>query len=219
MPEGPEISYMTYYFNKKYHNHELLSIKVLSGRYSRHPLPENFDKLTKKLPSKIISIKNKGKFIYIELDDNYILGIKLNYAHLVEEFGKQCHIEFKTSKGIFYMDDLRNFATLSILNDETLQKQLNAIGPDLLNEEVTYEEFYEKLKKHPKNKIGDRVNDLKLISTGDSLESSKNYIVGGWGSINPNVNGPKIFNLLEHYITKLKLVRPKNQNNIKILGM
>ena len=164
MPEGPEISYMTYYFNKKYHNHELLSIKVLSGRYSRHPLPENFDKLIKKLPSKITAIKNKGKFIYIELEDNYILGIKLNYGHLVEQFGKQCHIEFKTSKGIFYMDDLRNFATLSILNDETLQKQLNAIGPDLLNEEVTYEEFYEKLKKHPKNKIGEFLINQKYFS-------------------------------------------------------
>ena len=71
----------------------------------------------------------------------------------------------------------------------------------------------------PKNKMGNRVNDLELISTGERLESNKNYVVGGWGSVNPNVNGPKIFNLLERYITKLKLVRPKNQNNIKILGM
>ena len=63
MPEGPEISYMTYYFNKKYHNSNLETINILSGRYTRHPLPENFDKLLKKMPSKIISIKNKGCFI------------------------------------------------------------------------------------------------------------------------------------------------------------
>ena len=71
----------------------------------------------------------------------------------------------------------------------------------------------------PKNKMGNRINDLELISTGDPLESNKNYIVGGWGSINPNVKGPKIFNILENYISKSKLVRPKNKNNIKILGM
>ena len=71
----------------------------------------------------------------------------------------------------------------------------------------------------PKNKMGNRINDIELISTGDLLESNKNYIVGGWGSINPNVKGPKIFNLLESYISKSKLVRPKNKNNIKILGM
>ena len=37
----------------------------------------------------------------------------------------------------------------------------------------------------PKNKIGNRINDIELLSTGDLLESNKNYIVGGWGSINP----------------------------------
>ncbi len=71
----------------------------------------------------------------------------------------------------------------------------------------------------PKNKMGNRINDIELLSTGDLLESNKNYIVGGWGSINPNVKGPKIFNLLENYISKSKLVRPKNKNNIKILGI
>ena len=164
MPEGPEISYMTYYFNKKFNNSILDTINVLSGRYTRHPLPDNFDKLLKKMPSKIIALKNKGKFMYMELEDNYILGIKLNYGHLVEEFGKQCHIEFKTSKGIFYMDDLRNFGTLTVLTETTLEKQLKSIGPDLLNEEVNYEDFYEKVKKHPKNKIGEFLINQKYFS-------------------------------------------------------
>ena len=43
----------------------------------------------------------------------------------------------------------------------------------------------------PKNKMGNRINDLELISTGDRLESNKNYIVGGWGSVNPNVKDLK----------------------------
>ena len=71
----------------------------------------------------------------------------------------------------------------------------------------------------PKNKMGNRINDLELISTGDRLEPNKNYIVGGWGSVNPNVKGPKIFNLLENYITKEESIGPKKQNNVKILGM
>ena len=100
----------------------------------------------------------------MELENNYILGIKLNYGHLVEDFGKQCHIEFDTSKGIFYMDDLRNFGTLSVLDEESLKKQLNSIGPDLLNEEVKYDEFYEKLKKNPKNKIGEFLINQKYFS-------------------------------------------------------
>jgi len=154
MPEGPEISYMVYTFDKKYAQTILKDIKVLSGRYTRHPLPEGFDNLLSKLPSKIESIKNKGKFIYITLKDNSILGIKLNYGHLVSELDKHCHIEITTSKGIFYIDDVRNFATLSILNKDTLQEQLNKIGTDLLNENVSLKEFTEKVKKHPRMKIG-----------------------------------------------------------------
>tara|TARA_E500000178_G_C16387561_1_gene472935 strand:- start:163 stop:531 length:369 start_codon:yes stop_codon:yes gene_type:complete len=72
---------------------------------------------------------------------------------------------------------------------------------------------------NPKNKIGNRINDVEIISTGKKLESSKKYIVGGWGSINPNVEGPKIYSLLENYVTNLKSVKPKNNNNVKILGI
>ena len=62
------------------------------------------------------------------------------------------------------MDDLRNFATFTILNEQTLQKQLDSIGPDLLNEEVKYDDFYEKVKKHPKNKIGEFLINQKYFS-------------------------------------------------------
>ena len=72
---------------------------------------------------------------------------------------------------------------------------------------------------NPKNKIGNRINDVEIISTGKKLESSKKYIVGGWGSFNPNVEGPKIYSLLENYVTNLKSVKPKNNNNVKILGI
>ena len=154
MPEGPEISFMVYTFNKKYVYSTLENIKVLSGRYTRHPLPKDFDTFLSNLPSQIESIKNKGKFIYIILKDNSILGIKLNYGHLVDELEKHCHIEITTSKGVFYIEDVRNFATLSILNQDTLQEQLNKIGTDLLNEHVSLEEFTHKVKKHPRMKIG-----------------------------------------------------------------
>ena len=72
---------------------------------------------------------------------------------------------------------------------------------------------------NPKNKIGNRINDVEIISTGKKLESSKKYIVGGWGSINPNLKGPKIYSLLENYVTNLNSVKPKNNNNVKILGI
>ena len=72
---------------------------------------------------------------------------------------------------------------------------------------------------HPKNKIGQRISDLRTTSNDKPLESNKKYIVGGWGSVNPNVKGPPIYDLLEKYISSKKVIKPNNLNTIKILGM
>ena len=71
----------------------------------------------------------------------------------------------------------------------------------------------------PKNSIGNRISDLVLISSGDKIDSSKKYVVGGWGSINPEVKGPPIYKLMEKYISNKKLIKPKLNNNVKVLGM
>ena len=71
----------------------------------------------------------------------------------------------------------------------------------------------------PKNSIGERISDLVLISSGDKINPSKKYVVGGWGSIYPEVKGPPIYELMEKYILNKKLIKPKLNNNVKVLGM
>lgn len=164
MPEGPEISFMAYEFNKKFKNTTLTHIRILSGRYMRHPHPLKLDELNKNLPSKIEGIFNKGKFIYLKLKDNYDVGIKLNYGHLVTHDGKHSNIEFNTSKDSFYIEDMRNFGTLTILDDSQLEKELLKIGPDLIHENVSFEEYNEVLNKHPKLKIGQYLIEQKYFS-------------------------------------------------------
>ena len=72
---------------------------------------------------------------------------------------------------------------------------------------------------HPKNKIGNRISDLRMISSGKTIESNKKYVVGGWGSVNPNVKGPAIYNLLENYISEKKIIKKSNLEAVKIVGM
>ena len=72
---------------------------------------------------------------------------------------------------------------------------------------------------HPKNKIGQRISNLHTISKDEPLEYNKKYIVGGWGSVNADVKGPPIYDLLEKYISKKKIIKPSNLNTIKISGM
>ena len=71
----------------------------------------------------------------------------------------------------------------------------------------------------PKNPMGKRIGDLTILPTGDKIEPSKKYVVGGWGSINSDVQGPAIFDMLENYISEKKLVKPNYENTVKIMGI
>jgi sulfur-oxidizing protein SoxB len=71
----------------------------------------------------------------------------------------------------------------------------------------------------PKEKIGKRIKDLVLLRSGMPIENEKKYVVSGWGSINENVEGPPIYDLLEKYITGEKSIKPQNSGSIKVIGM
>ena len=74
-------------------------------------------------------------------------------------------------------------------------------------------------KCHPKNKIGNRISNLRIISSDMLLESNQKYVVGGWGSVNQNVKGPAIYNLLENFILEKKLIKVSSRETVKIVGM
>ena len=71
----------------------------------------------------------------------------------------------------------------------------------------------------PKNPMGKRIGDLTILATGNKIEPSKKYVVGGWGSINSDVQGPAIFDMLENYISEKKLVKSNYENTVKIMGI
>ena len=72
---------------------------------------------------------------------------------------------------------------------------------------------------HPKNKIGNRISNLRMISSDMLLESNQKYVVGGWGSVNQNVKGPAIYNLLENFIFEKKVIKTSSKETVKIVGM
>ena len=77
MPEGPSVLIMVDKLDK-FEKSYLRKVKINSGRYKRHSLTKNFNIFNKKLPSKIKPIKNKGKFIYIILENNWCIWISEN---------------------------------------------------------------------------------------------------------------------------------------------
>ena len=198
MPEGPEVTIITQGLNKELSGSALLTLtfneksryfkKAPNGYTIFQKHIENLNQNNKQLT--ILSVENKGKFIYWKFSDDFImfqtLGMsggwyrkpKLHSGVIIE------YQEFKTNKiKKLYFDDQRHFATLKFLqgNDgnKELIKKLKSIGPDMLNDNSFHKDDFVKLfqkNKYNNKIIANAIMDQKIISgIGNYLRSESLY--------------------------------------------
>ena len=67
-------------------------------------------------------------------------------------------------------------------------------------------------------KIGKRISEMTLLKSGETIEATKKYTVGGWASINPATKGPPVYDLVSKYIERKKVVNIAENRAIKIVG-
>lgn len=67
----------------------------------------------------------------------------------------------------------------------------------------------------PKSDIGNRISNMTFLETGEPIEASRSYVVAGWASVNEDVEGPAIYDLMADYISKKQTINmPKNESVI-----
>jgi len=66
--------------------------------------------------------------------------------------------------------------------------------------------------------IGQRISNMTLIKTGKPIDPSRNYVVSGWASVNPETQGPPIYDVVSNYITKHKSVTVPENRTVNIKG-
>ena len=71
----------------------------------------------------------------------------------------------------------------------------------------------------PKQSIGNRISNMTLLRTGEPIEASKSYTVGGWASVNEGTEGPAIYDLMEAHITSKDTINMPKNENVKVIGM
>jgi sulfur-oxidizing protein SoxB len=71
----------------------------------------------------------------------------------------------------------------------------------------------------PKASMGNRISDLTMTKTGEKLDADRKYVVGGWASVNENVEGPAIYDLMEGYISRKKSIDLPAQQAVKVTGL
>ncbi|NQV61828.1 MAG: 5'-nucleotidase C-terminal domain-containing protein, partial [Alphaproteobacteria bacterium] len=66
--------------------------------------------------------------------------------------------------------------------------------------------------------IGQRISRMTLLKTGERIEASKEYAVAGWASVNPDAEGPAIYDLVTDYIAARKQIPAGGHNNVTVAG-
>jgi len=187
MPEGPEVR-ITTDFLKTFIGKEFSNLAILSGRYAKKgDIPGLSDVF---LPAKIVDVNCKGKFIYFTMQYKVnetcaktfymfsTLGMTGMWSH-----EKTKHSRFSIlfdDETYLYYNDVRNFGTLKFVHQTSeLNKKLSSLGPDMLSETLTKDEFKSRLLKRKKKTIVEALMDQSVVSgVGNYLKSETLYAAG-----------------------------------------
>lgn len=70
----------------------------------------------------------------------------------------------------------------------------------------------------PTATMGSRISNMTDLITGQPVEANKTYVVAGWASVNENVEGPAVYDLMETYLSSKEVVSPVANDAVKIIG-
>lgn len=171
MPESPEVREYYNFVKSSLLNKSIENIEILSGKYQKCN-PEYWNILQENISNKnkVTDIIVKGKTIFIEIECKNN-SIWLSFTHGMTGFWdteqiKHSRILFRIKNGeVVYYNDPRNFGTMNIyINRIDYENAIGHLGPDVLHENLTYDQFYSRIDKKPRSKIGAVLLDQKLIA-------------------------------------------------------
>lgn len=149
MPEGPEVRITADGIRAEILNNKITKILITeASRYYKNLYNgslEHFEDLT--FPLLVKDVYSRGKKIIIETLTNDKTPIVFISALAMEgswklHSGKHAGIELHFPDKILYFHDTRHFGSFDIcFTKEEIKNVMKFVGPDLLNEEVSFEEY------------------------------------------------------------------------------
>jgi len=67
-------------------------------------------------------------------------------------------------------------------------------------------------------KIGHRISNMTLMRNGAAIDPAKEYTVAGWASVNPDTEGPAIWDVVAGYIGRKKVITQPPRGKIRVSG-
>ncbi len=148
MPEVKEIKKFADFIKNKIKNEKIIEINILNGRYKNHKPFENYNRIKKLLPIKVLDVRTKGKFLYIIFDNElymfntlgltggwcFLKNNKYEFSKNLDDYSKyldkskidnyiknsinHTNVEFKTKTGSLYFYDMLSYGTIKIVKSK-----------------------------------------------------------------------------------------------------
>lgn len=67
-------------------------------------------------------------------------------------------------------------------------------------------------------KVGERISEMTELKTGKPIDADRKYVVAGWASVNQNVEGPPIWEVVEKHLADVKTVSLEPNTSVKVTG-
>lgn len=65
---------------------------------------------------------------------------------------------------------------------------------------------------------GQRISNMTLLRNGESIDPSKSYAVAGWASVKQGTEGPAIYDVVQTYIERQKVVKVPDRQLVTVTG-
>ena len=70
----------------------------------------------------------------------------------------------------------------------------------------------------PAKPAGSRISALTQLKSGAPIDPAKDYMVAGWASVNEGTEGPPVWELVEKYVARKKVLQVEPSTSVKVVG-
>ena len=200
MPEGPEVKTITEGLNTLLASNILTDFKITPKSRYHTKAPDGYNGFIQSIadsPVKVTAVRCKGKFIWWEFSNGWILwqtlGMSGGWYHIKKPFaGIELSYKANVDSAVnsLYYNDQRHFGTLKFIDPQTAQQELRwklqSLGPDMLSDTtLDFDKFRLIMRKATvaKKIVSNAIVEQSIISgVGNYLRSEALYQAG----INPH---------------------------------
>jgi S-sulfosulfanyl-L-cysteine sulfohydrolase len=110
------------------------------------------------------------------------------------------------------------------VSGQRLRDILEDVADNLLNPDPYYQQGGDMIRCggvgytiDPLKPVGKRIADMRLLKSGQPIESDKDYTVASWACMSDTVEGPPIWDVVEAYVSRKGTVGAGPASAVKLV--